>query len=558
MDHWPTNRLTHQSDYPNEYASHYDGRSWDPYQFKKRIDHELERRKDPKIKPKIHWNPLCPSVNPLPFPRIKPKAVLRPLPDDWMPLQYNSVDQFKCKIPPWKKATDRLEFWKELDRREENGVPPLNYNEDLSVMLHAISDYRLDIVQHLVEERGMNPDNLAWGSLFHEDVMMPIVLAAKLDRRDIVFYLKEVCQVKHHLDIACDAAAENGHYDTVDFLHDSKKCSKLCTFVKGGFIPAVRQYLLNESVSDWHEEDETGFSLLCNAVIYDRFEMVKFLVEWPCYKRGSWAYDQVQEHHYFNSLSVPYARHNSVSSPSKPIDPELVIIYDKFGWMPTGCLATNDELQQKHQHHQDQDISFESLVGRAEPGRLCSRGLAAVHLACRYGREDMVRYFIPCEDAGRLWESKWCDPNALTETKETPLHIAAVFGKLNIVKYLLTVQLVDVNARNQKNRTPLHMAILTQINIDTVEVVRSLLQAGADVNLEDFEGRSPLLSLRRVIGDNGSPIMRMFRKEAAAEILFLFEDEIIRSGLTKGGTKLGEDLIHEGRSKKKTKLTEHH
>jgi ankyrin repeat protein len=223
--------------------------------------------------------------------------------------------------------------------------------------------------------------------------------------------------------------------------------------------------------------------------------------------------------------------------------------------MPSGCLATNDELEQKHQYHQDHDIPFPSLVGRAEPGRLCSKGLAAVHLACRYGREDMVRYFIPCEDAGTLWESKWCDPNAPTESNETPLHVAVIFGKLNIVKHLLTVQLVDVNARNNKNKTPLHMATMKKINSETVDIVRLLIQAGADANLKDNDNCSPLSSLQRVISVNGSPFLSMFQKDSAAEILSLLENEIARSGSTTKCTKSDDDLTAEGeRLIKKSKL----
>ena len=53
----------------------------------------------------------------------------------------------------------------------------------------------------------------------------------------------------------------------------------------------------------------------------------------------------------------------------------------------------------------------------------------------------------------------------------------------------------DVNAKDTKNSTPLHRAIL---NASSAEVIKELLDAGADVNAFDDNQDTPLLCALRV------------------------------------------------------------
>ena len=73
--------------------------------------------------------------------------------------------------------------------------------------------------------------------------------------------------------------------------------------------------------------------------------------------------------------------------------------------------------------------------------------------------------------------------NATDEAGSTPLHHAAGFGNLAIMKALLA-QGAAVNARNRRASTPLHWAILDEAK------VRLLLDAGADKNARQADGRS--------------------------------------------------------------------
>lgn len=89
------------------------------------------------------------------------------------------------------------------------------------------------------------------------------------------------------------------------------------------------------------------------------------------------------------------------------------------------------------------------------------------------------------------------NPRACDEYGNTFLHNLGGIKNLRYDKELLVSTLVerksDVNAQNQFGATPLTMACFAK-NID---VVRALIKAGADVNIGDTHGNSPLHMMTR-------------------------------------------------------------
>ncbi|KAI5465128.1 ankyrin repeat-containing domain protein [Mariannaea sp. PMI_226] len=61
------------------------------------------------------------------------------------------------------------------------------------------------------------------------------------------------------------------------------------------------------------------------------------------------------------------------------------------------------------------------------------------------------------------------------------LHIAAVFGLTDVMRYLISVKRCDVNHKNKKGLTPLHQIIQAPEGKDTI--VRFLLELGSNVDL---------------------------------------------------------------------------
>jgi ankyrin repeat protein len=73
--------------------------------------------------------------------------------------------------------------------------------------------------------------------------------------------------------------------------------------------------------------------------------------------------------------------------------------------------------------------------------------------------------------------------------KVTALHNAAAFGPVDMVRSLLNAG-ARVDARDSRNLTPLFFALATEY--PSIEMVQTLLRAGADVNARDKTGETPL------------------------------------------------------------------
>jgi len=110
--------------------------------------------------------------------------------------------------------------------------------------------------------------------------------------------------------------------------------------------------------------------------------------------------------------------------------------------------------------------------------------------AARDGTVEDVKYFI--EEKGVNVNTRKND-NSINNG-ETALHVAAWYGKVEIVKYLISKR-ADVDAKTDKGVTPLHNAATDTGHAEhddgKLEVAKILISEGADVNAE-FDGITPL------------------------------------------------------------------
>ena len=136
-------------------------------------------------------------------------------------------------------------------------------------------------------------------------------------------------------------------------------------------------------------------------------------------------------------------------------------------------------------------------------------GYTPLHSACCGGHIEVVKYLInkqgvnpSCEDnngttplhctktrevAQYLVETMKCDINHRNMYNDTPLHVAANKGRLDIVKYLITSQHCDPACKGK--HTPLHSACFG----GRIEVVKYLIDKhGVDPSCEDDNGTTPL------------------------------------------------------------------
>ena len=78
--------------------------------------------------------------------------------------------------------------------------------------------------------------------------------------------------------------------------------------------------------------------------------------------------------------------------------------------------------------------------------------------------------------------------NVVNENGNTLLHAAIILGKNDIVKYLIRMK-CDLNIKNEMNSaTPLHLAVFKK----NYEAVKMLLDAGANKEIKDIKGMTPL------------------------------------------------------------------
>ena len=105
-------------------------------------------------------------------------------------------------------------------------------------------------------------------------------------------------------------------------------------------------------------------------------------------------------------------------------------------------------------------------------------GRSPLHVASISGELTTVKMLVK---AG-------ADVRATDAERETCLLFAAYFGHTDTVRYLVCLPEVDLNHQESTNCTALHIAVKRK-HADVVEV---LIDAGADIETKNDEGRSPL------------------------------------------------------------------
>ncbi len=124
---------------------------------------------------------------------------------------------------------------------------------------------------------------------------------------------------------------------------------------------------------------------------------------------------------------------------------------------------------------------YEALVSGHSVNERDNHWNTPLHMAIRNGYEDIMEYLI----------STGADVYAVNEFNKTALHFACERNNknsVNIVRKLVEKYRINVNARDNGRRTPLHVAVFHHSS----DVVKYLVDHGADVNAKDSNNWTPM------------------------------------------------------------------
>ncbi len=170
------------------------------------------------------------------------------------------------------------------------------------------------------------------------------------------------------------------------------------------------------------------------------------------------------------------------------------------------------------------------LQAGAKVNTKCGADSTALHRAIFHGHENIVETLLQCKDLDRtlregktgftpLWSAifqRKCDIvatllgfNDLTPNEDCPPLIWAAFvGDYEVVKVVLDHSKEQLNMRDKLGRTPLVNAAR---KVDNGKVIRVLLEAGANRDIADNSGNTPILeaihngftaNVKELINDN--------------------------------------------------------
>jgi len=114
-----------------------------------------------------------------------------------------------------------------------------------------------------------------------------------------------------------------------------------------------------------------------------------------------------------------------------------------------------------------------------------------VNLPNKYGQTPLYRasWKRNLDIVKELLKHKDIDVNRLDiYNQTTPLNLTSFWGYLDIVKELLKREDIDVNLQDKDGETPL----FTASDEDHLNIVRMLLDAGADINIKNNEDKTAL------------------------------------------------------------------
>ncbi len=182
------------------------------------------------------------------------------------------------------------------------------------------------------------------------------------------------------------------------------------------------------------------------------------------------------------------------------------------------------------------DAFDELLAAGADINAANSDGVTPVFSAVMLGKVELAERLL----------ALGANPNAAKKGGEAPLHRASMMGYAALARALIGVG-ANVDAAGEWGRTPLlgiaheFGRFMAKVPGGQVACARLLIEAGADLNLRDAEGRTAL----RVAAESGHVELVVILRDAGADVAGLCEAEL-RHASSKGYLDRVQALIRAG------------
>lgn len=145
--------------------------------------------------------------------------------------------------------------------------------------------------------------------------------------------------------------------------------------------------------------------------------------------------------------------------------------------------------------HTESGLIMENEANKLVDGNICYNFSALLELTAS---DDLAGFRSAIEEEGHgidepgLWYGRKIGSRKMGFEERTPLMIAAMFGSKDVVRYIINSGCVDVNrACGSDGVTALHCATAGG-STNSVQIVKMLIDASADVDCVDAKGRKPV------------------------------------------------------------------
>ena len=245
-------------------------------------------------------------------------------------------------------------------------------------------------------------------------------------------------------------------------------------------------------INELNENDESALHCIC-TVTKDEVEhpgsdkeVVSILLDNGADVKLLSKYNHESAFHYLavagnNDVLMEMLSHMTMTESQKALNRQSAI-----GWTPLSIAA--------HMGHID--LVNNLLANHARVDVFDNEGRSALHLAAEKGYIQVCDYLL----------SNKAFINSKSRNGRTALHLAAMNGYTDLVKFLIKDHNAVIDILTLRKQTPLHLAAAA----GQIEVCKLLLDLGASIDATDDQGQKPIHSAAQ---NNFSEVAKLFLQQ---------------------------------------------